>query len=69
MEHKLSQGWMLWDVTLKFPCFVHLVNIIKDRDTGRAKGYAFVTFEHAEDAQDAIDGLHHTVSFSFLIVL
>ena len=30
------------------------VDIIKDRDTGRMKGFAFVTMNSAEEAQEAI---------------
>ncbi|XP_028393879.1 uncharacterized protein LOC114518142 [Dendronephthya gigantea] len=33
---------------------VEQVQIIKDRDTGRPKGYGFVTFENSKDASDAI---------------
>ncbi|CAB3992072.1 RNA-binding [Paramuricea clavata] len=36
---------------------VEQVQIIKDRDTGRPKGYGFVMFENSEDARDAIYGL------------
>lgn len=42
--------------------FVYLVNIITDRDTGKRRGFAFVTFEQNEDANDAIEGLNNTVS-------
>ena len=34
-----------------------LVQIIKDRDTGRPKGYGFVMFENPDDAKDAIYGM------------
>lgn len=32
--------------------------VIKDRDTGRSKGFGFVEMESAEAAQRAIDELH-----------
>merc|ERR1712121_81547 len=32
------------------------VSIVKDRDTGRSKGFAFVEFEKVDDAEDAIQG-------------
>lgn len=32
--------------------------VMRDRDTGRARGFGFVTFESASDAQDAINGLN-----------
>ena len=49
--------------TLSF-CFS--VKIVIDRDTGRAKGFAFLTFENSGDAKDAIDGLNDTVRFNSL---
>ena len=32
--------------------------VITDRETGRSRGFGFVTFEDADDAQAAIEGLH-----------
>eukprot|EP01095_Lingulamoeba_sp_RSL-Kostka_P009861 TRINITY_DN3433_c1_g3_i4.p1 TRINITY_DN3433_c1_g3~~TRINITY_DN3433_c1_g3_i4.p1 ORF type:complete len:248 (+),score=85.40 TRINITY_DN3433_c1_g3_i4:43-786(+) len=32
--------------------------LAKDRETGRVKGFAFVTYEYPEDAQKAIDKFH-----------
>lgn len=37
---------------------VDSVNIIKDRETGRSRGFAFVEMRNDQDAQDAIDGLN-----------
>lgn len=34
--------------------------IVRDRDTGRSKGYGFVEMPNAEEAQRAIDGLNNT---------
>lgn len=34
--------------------------VIKDRDTGRSKGYGFVEMNSADDAQKAIDALNGT---------
>ena len=39
----------------------HLVQIIKDRDTGRPKGYGFVMFENNDDARDAIHAMDQKV--------
>lgn len=36
------------------------VSIITDRESGRSKGFAFVTLETAEQAQEAIAKLHET---------
>jgi RNA recognition motif-containing protein len=37
---------------------VQKVDIIKDRDTGRSKGFAFVEMSNDNEAQAAIRGLH-----------
>lgn len=37
---------------------VENVTIIKDRDTGRPKGFAFITFESEQDARNAIEGMN-----------
>lgn len=39
---------------------VDSVKVIKDRDTGRSKGYAFVEMPNDEEAQRVIDGLNET---------
>ncbi|MBU6239656.1 MAG: RNA-binding protein [Planctomycetes bacterium] len=39
---------------------VRSAQVIKDRDTGRSKGFGFVEMENAQDAQNAIDNLHDT---------
>jgi RNA recognition motif-containing protein len=39
---------------------VKSVSLIKDRETGRSKGFAFVEMETSDDAQKAIDQLHGT---------
>jgi cold-inducible RNA-binding protein len=37
---------------------VKTVNIVKDRDTGRSRGFAFVEMHDKESGEKAIDGLH-----------
>ncbi|MDR3261143.1 MAG: RNA-binding protein [Tannerella sp.] len=39
---------------------VNSVKVIKDRDTGRSKGYAFAEMPNDDEAQDAISGLNET---------
>ena len=34
------------------------VNVIKDRDTGRSRGFAFVEMRDQQAAQEAIEGLN-----------
>ena len=41
--------------------FFVLAIVVTERDTGRARGFGFVTFEKEEDARAAIDGLNETV--------
>jgi RNA recognition motif-containing protein len=37
------------------------VKIVRDRDTGRSKGYGFVEMPNADEAQRAMDGLNNTM--------
>lgn len=65
MSKKLFVGNLDWGTTQEelkdlFSQYgeVEEVIIISDRETGRAKGFGFVTFVNAEDADAAIDALH-----------
>lgn len=37
------------------------VKIVRDRDTGRSKGYGFVEMPNTDEAQRAMDGLNNSV--------
>lgn len=37
---------------------VATINVIRDRDSGRAKGFGFIEMQSSEDAQKAISELH-----------
>ena len=37
---------------------VQTVNVVKDRDTGRAKGFAFIEMENLQEATIAIENLN-----------
>lgn len=66
MSKKLFVGGLAWatdDAGLRsaFEAFgeVTEAKVIKDRDTGRSRGFGFVTFaesQDAEDAQSSMDG-------------
>ncbi len=65
METKLYVGNLSYDTTeaglrtaFEQSGTVTEVAMIKDRDTGRMKGFAFVTMSTAEEAQKAIQGLN-----------
>lgn len=65
MDSKLYVGNLSYDTTedglrSKFAeaGSVVLVEVIKDRDTGRAKGFAFVTMGSQEEAETAIKMLN-----------
>jgi len=64
---RLFVGGLSWDTTeegLKeaFGQFGTVTDafIVKDRDTGRSRGFGFVTLDNRKDAQKAIEGLHDT---------
>src|SRR5512136_78508 len=61
MAKKLFVGGLSWDTTddgLRQAFAVHgevsEAKVITDRDTGRSRGFGFVTFEQDEDAKTAI---------------
>ena len=39
---------------------VKTVNIVKDRDTGRSRGFAFVEMHNSDEGKNAIDALNET---------
>ncbi len=58
----LSYGATQDDVTALFETYgeVTEVKLITDRETGRAKGFGFVTFASADSATEAITGVDGT---------
>ena len=61
MAKKLYVGSLSWDTTddglrEAFETFGSITEaiVIKDRDTGRSRGFGFVSFENAEDADSAV---------------
>ncbi|CAE6897725.1 RNA recognition motif domain-containing protein [Vibrio alginolyticus] len=39
---------------------VNECNLVLDQETGQSKGFAFVEMPDAEEAKNALEGLHHT---------
>ena len=61
MSGKLFVGGLAWaaqeaDLEQEFAQFgkIREVKVILDRETGRSRGFAFVTFERPEDAEKAL---------------
>ena len=48
---------------------VQAVNIIKDRDTGRPRGFAFVEMESDKEAQEALLGLNGSTLGSAILTV
>ena len=62
---RLFVGGLSWDTTAEslraaFAEFGPVADavVVKDRDTGRSRGFGFVTLENRKDASKAIDGLN-----------
>ena len=67
-QKKLFVGNLNWDATElelkelfdRFGDGTTEVKIITDKETGRSRGFAFVTMKYAADAQTALDALNDT---------
>ena len=67
MSTKLFVGSLPWSIdeqalqsTFEAHGSVVSAKIIKDRDTGRSRGFGFVEMENSSDAQSAIKALHQS---------
>ncbi|KAI3375030.1 hypothetical protein L3Q82_021543, partial [Scortum barcoo] len=40
---------------------IEKVDVIRDRETGRSRGFAFVKYDNPEDAKDAMDGMNEKI--------
>jgi cold-inducible RNA-binding protein len=67
MEKKLFVGGLSWDTTddglrRAFASYGEIIEakVIADRDTGRSRGFGFVTFARDEDAHTAISKMDGT---------
>lgn len=67
MAKKVFVGGLNWDtdeqsLESSFGTFgqIEELKLIRDRETGRSKGFAFITFSTPNEAQDAIDQLNGT---------
>lgn len=45
------------------------MDVIKDKETGRSRGFGFVKYENVEDARDAKDGMNGKVSNPHTVTL
>lgn len=49
--------------TYKKNFFFFLVDVIRDKETGRSRGFGFVKYDNVEDAKDALDAMNGKVIF------
>lgn len=68
MSKRLFVGGLSWgttdeDLRAAFERFGEIVDsaVIKDRETGRSRGFGFVTFENDGDAQNAVSEMNDTM--------
>ncbi|KAG9343379.1 hypothetical protein JZ751_014360 [Albula glossodonta] len=64
-EGKLFVGGLSFDTTEEsleeaFAKYGNIskIDVIRDRETNRSRGFGFVTFENPEDAKDALEGMN-----------
>jgi len=67
LNNKLFVGGLSWSTTDKelreaFEAYgsVTEAKVIKERDSGRSRGFGFVTFENEDDATAAVDAMNDT---------
>ncbi len=67
MSKKLFVGGLSWDTDdsgLRSAFEEHgpvvEAKVITDRETGRSRGFGFVTYQHGEDAQSALEAMNGT---------
>jgi RNA recognition motif-containing protein len=62
MQTISNLGWNITDESLRtaFSEYGQILDaiVMRDRDTGRSRGFGFVTYSDGQQAQDAINGLN-----------
>lgn len=43
------------------------MDVIRDKETGRSRGFGFVKYDNVEDAKDALDAMNGKVSCNAII--